>query len=106
MAKPSFTTSLGRRDLRRLFAVLCSCRVDDEFERVRILVLLHQLEIYEPFRIAYGSAAPAQSGLRFPRHLVHAPRCGLHLRLLVSAHAPFKSKLRLEAENAVLRHQL
>jgi hypothetical protein len=44
------TTSLGRRHLRRLFCDLC--RVDNEFERVRILVLLYQLEVHKPFRIS------------------------------------------------------
>ena len=46
--------SLGRSHLRRLFPDLC--RVDDELERVRILVLLHQLEIYKPFGVRYGGA--------------------------------------------------
>ena len=36
-------SSLGRSHLRRLFLDLS--RVDDEFERVSILVLLHQLEV-------------------------------------------------------------
>jgi hypothetical protein len=31
-------------------------RVDDEFERVGILVLLHQLEVDEPFGICYRGA--------------------------------------------------
>src|SRR5262245_48804455 len=47
--------SLGRCYLWRLFADLC--RVDDEFERVRVLVLLHQFEVDEPFRISYRNAA-------------------------------------------------
>src|SRR5215471_5708009 len=63
VAKPSFTISLGRRDLRRLFAGLR--RVDDEFERVRILMLLHQLEVYEPFRISCGSAGREPISGRF-----------------------------------------
>lgn len=47
-------SSLGRGHLRRLFPDLS--RVDDEFERVRILVLFHQLEVYKPFGIRYGGA--------------------------------------------------
>ncbi len=31
--------------------------IDDEFERVRILVLLHQLEVDKPFGPSYGRAA-------------------------------------------------
>src|SRR5260370_32271519 len=48
-------SSLGRTHLRRLFSDLS--RVDDEFERVGILVLLHQLEVYKPFGIRYRCAA-------------------------------------------------
>src|SRR6267143_5659087 len=48
-------SSLGRSHLRRLFADLS--RVDDEFEWVVILVLLHQLEVYKPFGICDGAAA-------------------------------------------------
>src|SRR2546422_1695876 len=46
---------LARSHLRRLFPDLS--RVDDEFERVGILVLLHQLQVYKPFGIRYGRAA-------------------------------------------------
>src|SRR5712692_212424 len=47
-------SSFARSHLWRLFPGLS--RVDDEFERVGILVLLHQLEVYEPFGICYGAA--------------------------------------------------
>jgi hypothetical protein len=35
-----------RIDLRRLFANFC--RIDDEFERIGVLALFHQLQINEP----------------------------------------------------------
>jgi hypothetical protein len=41
--------SLGSGHLRRLFADFA--RVKDEFERIGILVFLHQLEIHEPLGI-------------------------------------------------------
>src|ERR1700733_2269210 len=49
------SSSLGRSHLRRLFPDLSG--VDDKFERVSILVLLHQLEVDKPFGICYGAAA-------------------------------------------------
>src|ERR1700693_3660572 len=48
-------SSLGRSHLRRLFPDLSG--VVDKFERVSILVLLHQLEVDKPFGICYGAVA-------------------------------------------------
>jgi hypothetical protein len=56
-------SSPANRHLRRLFPDLS--RVDDEFERIRILVLLHQLEVHEPFRIRHGRAALKPASGRF-----------------------------------------
>ena len=47
-------SSLRRSHLRCLFSDLS--RVNDEFERVGILILLHQLEVDEPFRGRQGRA--------------------------------------------------
>ena len=46
--------SLGGSHLRRLFANLPG--IKDEFERIGILVLLHQLEIHEPLGIGHCRA--------------------------------------------------
>jgi hypothetical protein len=62
-SSPALQQSLGRCHLWRLFADLC--RVDDEFERVGILVLLHQFEVDEPFRISYRNAAREPISGRF-----------------------------------------
>ena len=40
-------------------------RVNDEFERVRILVLLHQLQVYESFGVSHGSAVLEPTSGRF-----------------------------------------
>src|ERR1700739_4102991 len=50
--------SLGRGHLRRLFADFA--RVKDEFERIGILVLLHQLQIHEPLGIGHCRAVIEQ----------------------------------------------
>jgi hypothetical protein len=41
--------------LRRLFPDPTG--IDDEFERIRVLVLLHQLEVDESFGVSYRAAA-------------------------------------------------
>lgn len=46
--------SLGGSHLRRLFANLPG--IKDEFERIGILVFLHQLEIHEPLGIGHCRA--------------------------------------------------
>jgi len=46
--------SLGGSHLRRLFANLPG--IKDEFERIGILVLLHQLQIHEPLGIGHCRA--------------------------------------------------
>jgi hypothetical protein len=48
-----FTPSPSRSHLWRLFPDLSG--VDDELERVRILMLLHELEINKPSDVSYGS---------------------------------------------------
>src|ERR1700730_16238582 len=40
-------------------------RVNDEFERVRVLMLLHQLEVDEPFGVSHGSAVREPASGRF-----------------------------------------
>ncbi len=54
-------SSFARSHLWRLFPGLS--RVDDEFERVGILVLLHQLEVYQPFGICYQAFFPSKYSL-------------------------------------------
>ena len=49
--RPTFQRSLALNHLRRLLPD--PSRIDDEFERVRILILFHQLEIDEPFGAGY-----------------------------------------------------
>ena len=60
----SLGRSLGGSHLRRLFADLPG--IKDEFERIGILVLLHQLEVYKPFDICYGATAlePVSGGFK------------------------------------------
>src|SRR5215813_8283341 len=54
----SYQTSFAWIDLRRLLADLC--RIDDELERISILILFHQLQVNEPFstrqRFALGKS--------------------------------------------------
>src|SRR6516164_1457334 len=63
VVKRNFKMLLGRRYLWRLFPDLRG--VDDEFERVRILVLLHQLEVHQASRIGDGSTAREPVSGRF-----------------------------------------
>src|SRR5215471_13278507 len=51
---PDNQTSFAGIDLRRLLADLC--RVDDEFERISVLILLHQFQVNQPFGVCEGFA--------------------------------------------------
>ncbi len=51
----TFQRSLALSQLRRLLSN--SSGIDYEFERIRILVLLHELEVDEPSGVGYGGAA-------------------------------------------------
>ena len=55
-------TSFGRVDLRRLLTDLC--RIDDELERISILILLHQLQVNEPFGVCQRFALGKSLGRR------------------------------------------
>src|SRR6516162_6476650 len=46
------TLLLSCRHLRHL--LVGSGRIDDEFERVGVLVLLHELQVHDPFRLGHG----------------------------------------------------
>jgi len=56
-------SSLAAGHLRCLFSDLP--RVNDEFERVCILIFFHQLEVDEPFGVSHGSAVLEPASGRF-----------------------------------------
>src|SRR5262245_31922043 len=74
-------------DLRRLLTDFC--RIDDEFERIRVLILFHQLQIGEPFSALYRSIGWELDLCRFEQICGHrvltvrvkAVRCFHDLRL-------------------------